>query len=298
MGCGATANKGLLKVKLIDVLPAGESKLVNVLPAGGDLHKGASVEKTLLSKRSSSFNSYDDDGMQSLFPKSRTSIKGVRTTLDSALNPNEALEELKKGNKRYLSGETYNGTVTNSARVSLASDGQSPMAAIIGCADSRVPVEIVFDAQPGDLFILRNAGNTCSCAEGSIVGSTEYCIGNLRTPLVLVMGHTKCGALAGATQVACGPGKGASDSNQTMLQSLLKSLGPPVREAVQMCPESASLDEIAAVAIKRNVFHTMRSLLKYSTLLSDEVNKGNVQIQGAIYDIMTGEVEFLGPLPN
>merc|ERR1719301_83071 len=90
--------------------------------------------------------------------------------------------------------------------MSLATDGQSPspMAAVIGCADSRVPVEIVFDAQPGDLFILRNAGNTCSCAEGSIVGSLEYCIGNLRTPLVLVLGHTKCGALAGATQLACG----------------------------------------------------------------------------------------------
>jgi len=69
-----------------------------------------------------------------------------------------------------------------------------------------------------------------------------------------------------------------------------------VKEAVQLCPESASLDEIAAVAIKCNVFHTMRSLLKHSDLLRDEVNKGKVQIQGAIYDIMTGQVEFLDPL--
>jgi len=282
MGCGASAKKDLLKVQPTNVRPAGGDKLISVSPAN---------LPTLMSNHCVPCV----DGMHSLFPKSRTSIKGVRTTLDSTLNPQESLEELKKGNKRFLSGESCNSTVTSTARISLANDGQSPMAAIIGCADSRVPVEIVFDAQPGDLFILRNAGNTCMCAEGSIVGSTEYCIGHLRTPLVLVLGHTKCGALAGATQVACGPASGSSDSKQTMLQSLLTSLGPPVQEAVRMCPESASLDEIAAVAIKCNVFHTMKSLLEHSELLRNEVDKGNVQIQGAIYDIMTGEVEFLGP---
>merc|ERR1719183_83396 len=142
------------------------------------------------------------DSPRVLFPKSRTSIKGVFTTLDSPLNPQEALEELRKGNKRFLLGDKYHGTVTDNIRKSLATAGQSPMAAIIGCADSRVPIEIVFDAQPGDLFVLRNAGNTAMCAEGSIVGSTEYCIGHLRTPLVLVLGHTKCGAVAGATKLA------------------------------------------------------------------------------------------------
>jgi len=242
-----------------------------------------------------------------LFPKSRTSIKGVRTTLDSALNPLEALEELRKGNKRFLSGEKYHGAVTDNILMSLATDGQSPMAAVIGCADSRVPIEIVFDAQPGDLFVLRNAGNTCGCAEGSIVGSTEYCIGNLRTPLVLVMGHTKCGALAGATQLACGADPVCNDqesdsqssgtsSQQTMLQSLLTSLEAPVQEAAQMLPQTAGLDEIAALAVRCNVFHTMRSLLKFSDLLREKVSRGTLQIHGAIYDISTGKVEFLGPL--
>jgi carbonic anhydrase len=222
------------------------------------------------------------------------------------LNPLEALEELRKGNKRFLSGERHHGTVTDNILMSLANDGQSPMAAVIGCADSRVPIEIVFDAQPGDLFVLRDAGNTCMCAEGSIVGSTEYCIGNLRTPLVLVMGHTKCGALAGATQVACGPdpvgkdqdsdSQSSGSSRQTMLQSLLTSLEPPVQEAVQMLPENASLDEIAALAVRCNVFHTMRSLVKFSDLLREKVRNGTLQIQGAIYDIATGKVEFLGPL--
>jgi len=193
---------------------------------------------------------------------------------------------------------------------SLAADGQSPLAAVIGCADSRVPIEILFDAQPGHLFVLRNAGNTCMCAEGSIVGSAEYCIGHLRTPLILVLGHTKCGALAGATQLACAQkcevnvtdtdSASGSDtsSKQTMLQSLLTSLEPPVQEAAQILPKSASEDEIAALAIRCNVFHTMRSILKFSDLIRDKVNDGTVQIQGAVYDITTGAVEFLGPLPQ
>merc|ERR1719375_109425 len=252
MGCGASANKGLLQVQPISVVPAQRANQ----------------------------DGEDAGDMPNLFPKSRTSLKGVRTTLDSALNPREAMDELRKGNMRFLSGEKYHGTVTDNLRKSLADDGQSPMAAIIGCADSRVPVEIVFDAQPGDLFVLRNAGNTCMCAEGSIVGSLEYCIGNLGTPLVLVMGHTKCGALAGATQLACGPKcespSGTSDaSKRTMLQSLLTSLEAPVKEAVQQLPETATLDEIAAVAIRCNVFHTMRSVLKYSDLLSEKVNEGS-----------------------
>jgi carbonic anhydrase len=81
-----------------------------------------------------------------------------------------------------------------------------------------------------------------------------------------------------------------------MLQSLLTSLEPPVQEALQMLPENASLDEIAALAVRCNVFHTMRSLVKFSDLLREKVRNGTLQIQGAIYDIATGKVEFLGPL--
>jgi carbonic anhydrase len=226
------------------------------------------------------------------------------------LNAQEALQELSKGNKRFLQAQQGHQQVTDKIRMSLATDGQSPMAAIIGCADSRVPVEIVFDAQPGDLFVLRNAGNTCMCAEGSMVGSIEYCIGHLRTSLVLVLGHTKCGALAGATQIACAPepisnaegsdtasSSSSGSSKKTMLQSLLTSLEPPVMEAAKRLPPTASLDEVAALAIECNVFHTMKSLLKYSDMLKDGVKDGSVQIHGAIYDITTGKVQFLGALP-
>lgn len=284
MGCATSADTGVLKVLPTNVLPAASPT-----DTCGNRSDAPAV-----------------DSLECLFPKSQTSIKGVRTTLDSPLNPQEALAELRKGNKRFLSGEMYHGTFTDSIRKSLAADGQSPMAAVIGCSDSRVPVEVIFDAQPGDLFILRNAGNTCMCAEGSIVGSTEYCIGHLRTPLILVMGHTQCGALGSATQLACRPcldpdeivSQPSEASTHTMLQSLLTSLESPVKEAAQMLPQTASLDEIAALAIRCNVFHTMKSILKYSDLLKDRLTEGSVQIHGAIYDITSGMVEFLGPLPE
>jgi len=294
MGCSTSANKDFVKVSPVSVLPAPNSKHIV-----SDEDVKDSSESGPGSPAASPTST-----PKCLFPKSQTCIKGVRTTLDSALNPHEALMELRKGNKRFRSGEQNTQELSFQVRGSLASDGQSPMAAIIGCADSRVPIEIVFDSQPGDLFVLRNAGNTCMCAEGSMVGSIEYSIGHLRTPLVLVMGHTKCGAVAGATQMACKPCLDPDDlestasSKQTMLESLLSSLEAPVKEAAQMLPQSASLNEIAALAVKCNVFHTMRSLLKYSDLLREKVDAGQVQVQGAIYDITSGRVEFLGPLPN
>ena len=81
----------------------------------------------------------------------------------------------------------------------LATKGQAPHTAIVGCADSRCPLETLFDALPGDLFVLRNAGNTCTHAEGSILGSLEFCTGALNTKLIFVLGHTNCGAIKGAT---------------------------------------------------------------------------------------------------
>ncbi|CAE7560809.1 mtcA2, partial [Symbiodinium pilosum] len=104
-------------------------------------------------------------------------MHGVRTGADVAVKPEAALKLLKQGNERFAA---------------LVKCGQAPHSAILGCADLRVPVNTVFDAMPGDLFVLRNAGNTCTHAEGSIVGSLEFCTGKLGAQLVLVLGHTQC----------------------------------------------------------------------------------------------------------
>ena len=110
-----------------------------------------------------------------------------------------ALQTLKEGNERFVVGAPAAGKVHHSMREALATKGQAPHTAIVGCADSRCPLETLFDALPGDLFVLRNAGNTCTHAEGSILGSLEFCTGALNTQLIFVLGHTNCGAIKGAT---------------------------------------------------------------------------------------------------
>ena len=95
-------------------------------------------------------------------------------------HPKEALKLLKEGNARFTSGAAISGKITATMRKALVKEGQAPHTAIIGRADSRAPLETVFDAMPGDIFVLRNAGNTCTHAEGSMVGSLEFCLGALQ----------------------------------------------------------------------------------------------------------------------
>merc|ERR1711879_711880 len=132
----------------------------------------------------------------------KESTHGIRTQADASVPAEEALEMLQEGNLRYVEGRPLERRFDADARRALAEYGQNPFATIIGCADSRCPLEILFDVQPGDIFVLRNAGNTCTHAEGSLVGSVEYSVGHLHTNLVLVAGHTRCGAIAGATSTA------------------------------------------------------------------------------------------------
>eukprot|EP00438_Fugacium_kawagutii_P010822 Skav230390 [mRNA] locus=scaffold62:404899:407803:- [translate_table: standard] len=111
------------------------------------------------------------------------------------------MKMLREGNRRFVQGKPLATRTSQGMRLELVDQGQAPHTAVIGCADSRAPVESIFDALPGDLFVLRNAGNTCTHAEGSMIGSLEFCIGKLKSRLVVVLGHTKCGAVYGATDL-------------------------------------------------------------------------------------------------
>merc|ERR1712048_242738 len=212
----------------------------------------------------------------------------------------EALGMLKEGNLRYVEGQPLERRFDADARQALAQYGQNPFATVIGCADSRCPIEILFDVQPGDIFVLRNAGNTCTHAEGSLIGSVEYSVGHLRTNLVLVVGHTRCGAIAGATSTALSAKSGSKIDVQstTTLDKLLRGLGPVALQAAAELPVNATVDEVAAHAVKVNVFHTIEKLLTYSKPLREKVIQGDVLVQGAIYDIVSGKVEFLGCCPR
>ena len=116
-------------------------------------------------------------------------LHGVRTGADERVPSDLALSMLKKGNERFAAGAPTAGKTSDAMRKALVKHNQAPHSAIVGCADSRVPVDTVFNATPGELFVLRNAGNTCTHAEGSIVGSLEFCTGKLGSKLILVLGH-------------------------------------------------------------------------------------------------------------
>ena len=147
---------------------------------------------------------------------------GVRTAADAPVSAEEALNMLKAGNERFAVGSPWTKQAGVKMREALVTHGQAPHTAIMGCADSRVPVDTVFDAMPGDLFVLRNAGNTCTHAEGSMVGSLEFCCGKLGSKLILVLGHTKCGAIAGATQTYLASKEGGAARNAgSALEGLL-----------------------------------------------------------------------------
>lgn len=225
---------------------------------------------------------------------------GVRTQADASVPAESALQKLKEGNSRYVEGQPLQRSFDANAREALAQYGQNPFAAVVGCADSRCPIEILFDVQPGDVFVLRNAGNTCTHAEGSLVGSLEYSVGHLHTNLVLILGHTRCGAIAGATAMALKheeqPQSGQVQSST--LDKLLGGLRPVALQAATELPATATAEEVAAHAVRVNVFHTIEKLLTYSKPLREKVREGEVCMHGAIYDIVTGSVEFLGPCPR
>ena len=224
-------------------------------------------------------------------------VHGVRTAADSAVPAEAALKMLKEGNERFAVGAPLAKHASMKMREALVNHGQAPHAAIMGCADSRAPIETLFDAMPGDLFVLRNAGNTCTHAEGSMVGSLEFCTGKLGSKLVLVLGHTQCGAIAGATKTYLGS-KDGSKAAGCALEGLLQGLCSVAKKAEDELGVSAEEKQLISHAVKVNVFTSMEFLLKYSQPLRDLVKSGDLEIQGGVYHLETGRVEFLGRTPN
>ena len=192
-----------------------------------------------------------------------------------------ALERLRQGNGRYVEGAPSATT----ARQDVSLDGQAPFAAILGCADSRVPVEHIFDQEVGRLFVVRVAGNV---AEATSLGSIEYAVSVLETRLVVVMGHTHCGAVQAAVTNASLEG-GPEYSN-------LRAVTTPIREALQPLLAARNGENLASFlprAVEANVSATARQLRSRSPLLDDAAARGGVQIIGAVYDLATGVVTFL-----
>lgn len=198
-------------------------------------------------------------------------------------NAEEALKWLQDGNQRWLSGRD-DAPNTAAARRQEVAAGQHPFATILTCADSRIPVERVFDRGVGDLFVLRVAGNMVGPHEA---GTIEYGAEHLQVPLLVVMGHTKCGAVAAAAS------HGHVEGN---IASLISAIEPAVARAERANP-SLPAAEVAAAAVKENVWQSIFDLLKSSDICRDRVAKGELKVVGAVYDISSGGVEWIGEHP-
>eukprot|EP00438_Fugacium_kawagutii_P019899 Skav227776 [mRNA] locus=scaffold1237:102396:105146:+ [translate_table: standard] len=240
-------------------------------------------------------------------PVTDEDVSPVRTGTGAPISARASIRLLKEGNARFTSGNILTKTTNDTMRKELVT-GEAPHCAIIGCADSQVPLDTIFDATPGDIFALRNAGNTCTHAEGSMVGSLEFCISKLRSNLILVLGHTHCSAVYGATQSYFNSVKetqsGSQPSDKSLrdassaLEGLLQDLSCVAEQAASEVGKEGSFEEVAIRAVKINVFHTMNFLLKYSSEIRQKVRRRQVEIQGAIYDLASGHVEFLGCSPD
>lgn len=195
------------------------------------------------------------------------------------LAPLEALELLKEGNRRFLADAPYNPPMDRLHRLHLAA-AQRPFAAYLSCSDSRVPPELLFERGLGELFIVRNAGNTL-CA--TALGNLEFAVTQLQVPLIVVMGHEACGAIRAAVSVA--RGETAYSSN---VSKVLQSLLPAVLEAD---PWAEDLCNAAALCNVRKVVKELQK--EASPALLDPQAEGRLLVVGAYYHLDSGRVVFL-----
>lgn len=203
---------------------------------------------------------------------------------DRTYTADEAFSMLMEGNARWVSNRVDAPATSPERRGATSSGGQHPFATIITCADSRLPVERMFDRGVGELFVTRVAGNIAGPSE---TGTIEYGVGHLHTPLLVVMGHARCGAVAAAASGARVHGQVAG---------ILAKVAPAVDRARRQNP-SLKGDELVAAAVKENVWQTVFDLLKQSDDLRTRVRQGELRIVGAVCELSTGHVEFMGEHP-
>jgi carbonic anhydrase len=200
------------------------------------------------------------------------------------ISADEALQRLKDGNGRFLRGETHLSGVPRETLAELAR-GQRPFATILGCSDSRVSPEMIFDAGLGELFVVRVAGNVLS---PEVAGSLQYAGAHLRTPLLVVLGHEGCGAIQAALET-----KYQGVQQRSRIQLLVDSILP----ALDGLDPELPLPVLLAQAVERNVRWTLRMIIS-SPEGQARLAEGRMRFVGAIYEIETGRVRLLDAAAN
>lgn len=199
--------------------------------------------------------------------------------LQAAMTPEEALRLLREGNARFVAGTTVRRDLLE--QVQETSQGQYPFAAVLGCIDSRVAPELVFDAGVGDLFAARIAGNA---VDDELLGSLEFATSVAGARLIVVLGHTRCGAVVGACD-------GVELGSLTKTLALLRPAVEAAKGAVP-APHDSSNPAFVAHVTEANVRLGAQALLARSPILAGLAREGRLQVVPALYDVATGKVEF------
>lgn len=196
------------------------------------------------------------------------------------LSPKTPLARLKQGNMQYVQGMPRPTNVDEKTRRQLTTEGQKPFAIIVSCADSRVPPELIFNQGLGDLFVLRIAGNIASKEN---LASIEYAVANLNASLIVVLGHTKCGAVAAACSGKHLPG------NLPQLMIYITPAVKQVRSRRSQLTEEAFIEEVA----QENVRQTLKSIYSHSKVVQQFAQSGKVKFAGGVYDLRKGTIQWL-----
>jgi carbonic anhydrase len=210
---------------------------------------------------------------------------GTANIAPPSLTPAQVLLQLKRGNAAFLAGRTIAPDVRGRRRLEVAR-AQYPIAVLVSCSDSRVPPEVLFGKGLGELFIVRNAGNTIDTAA---MGSLEYAVAELNVPLVVVMGHERCGAVAAAVSVV---------ENGATFPGSIGRMVEPIVPAVLAAKREGAADLLDA-SVRANVSRTVDRLRRFSEpMVLDRIRSGRLRIVGARYDLDDGRVDFFdeGPM--
>jgi carbonic anhydrase len=205
------------------------------------------------------------------------------------ISASEALERLQDGNRRFVSGVRSLEAVVSQTKRSDLVTGQTPFAIILGCSDSRVPAEIIFDQGLGDLFVIRVAGNVVAPSQ---IGSVEFAAERFGTALVVVLGHSLCGAVIATLEALEHPERAASLNVLSIVNRIRPSVESLFETELRRNPE-----RLLHAAVRANIRAATSHLRHGSPILENLIQEGRLEIVGAQYFLETGEVSFFERLP-
>jgi carbonic anhydrase len=202
----------------------------------------------------------------------------------------EALQRLREGNLRFVDESRSSESVISPRRRAELKDGQEPFATILGCSDSRVPVEIIFDQGLGDLFVIRVAGNIVAPSQ---VGSVEFAAERFKTRLVVVLGHQKCGAIAATLEQLTGP----TERQSRNVHSIVNRVRPAI-EGLLETGLRHDYDALVHHAVRANVRASTNQLRHGSAVIEQMIQTEGLVVVGAEYSLETGMVDFFDGVPD